>query len=95
MIFIPFIPWLQVTGKGETRSMLAWHPDGTDLAVPGLEGEVVFYERHNWKVSCTLQGTHTAPVSVLAFSNNGSQPACACRLQATMKLDALPATTCK
>lgn len=65
---------MQVSGKQGARSAIAWHPEGTDLAVPGPDSDVVFYERHNWESSQELHGEHSGPVSVLAFSPNGRLP---------------------
>ena len=53
------------------RCGIAWAPDGSMLAVPGLDHDVVCYERLNWDAACFLRGEHTARVNHVAFSPNG------------------------
>eukprot|EP00898_Chlorokybus_atmophyticus_P008326 jgi/Chlat1/8495/Chrsp80S07934 len=61
-----------VKGNDLSLNKIAWHPDGTWLAVPSVSGNgVVAYERSTWKPAFCLEGTHTAPVSLLAWSPNG------------------------
>lgn len=56
----------------DARCCPAWMPDGSLLAAPGTENDVVLYERLSWDVAYTLKGEHSAPVSLLAFSKNGA-----------------------
>jgi WD40 repeat protein len=52
-----------------TAVTMAWHPDGAVLvAVPGVDNDVVLYERLSWDVASVLKGEHTAPVHLVAFS---------------------------
>ena len=44
------------------------------LAVPGLDNDVVCYERLNWDTACFLRGEHTARVNLVTFSPNGVPP---------------------
>ncbi|KAK9809234.1 hypothetical protein WJX72_011841 [[Myrmecia] bisecta] len=53
------------------RNGLAWHPDGSFLAAPGPQHDVVLYERHSGAVAYTLSGPHTAPVNLVSYSPNG------------------------
>eukprot|EP00798_Chlamydomonas_sp_ICE-L_P012075 gene12075-15186_t len=51
---------------------LSWHPDGGSLvAAPGLENDVVLYERLSWTPTGWLSEGHTAPVNTVAFCPNG------------------------
>ena len=63
----------KVDTTGIARSQVAWHPDGGSvIAAPGTaNGDVVFYERLSWEISSVLEGEHTCPVSLLAYSKNG------------------------
>lgn len=62
---------VQIIGRVNARVGLAWHPEGLDLALAGPSSDIVMYERHNWQESGHLDGGHSAPVAVLAFSPNG------------------------
>ncbi|KAI3431740.1 hypothetical protein D9Q98_004782 [Chlorella vulgaris] len=54
------------------RNQVAWHPDGGSLlAAPGIENDIVLYERMSWAAAITLSGQHSGMVSLLAFSSNG------------------------
>ena len=62
----------QVDHLSPARCGLAWSPDGSMVAVPGHEHDVVCYERLNWKPLLTLRGGHTARVNLVAFSPDGA-----------------------
>jgi len=66
--------WLswQVDHLSPARCGLAWSPDGSMVAVPGHEHDVVCYERLNWKPLLTLRGEHTARVNLVAFAPDGT-----------------------
>ena len=63
----------QVDHLSPARCGLAWSPDGSMVAVPGHEHDVVCYERLNWKPLLTLRGEHTARVNLIAFAPDGAQ----------------------
>ena len=52
------------------RSGLAWHPDGSLLAVSDTNNGITIYEKLSWDPVTHLDG-HTAPVNCLKFSPNG------------------------
>ena len=57
--------------QSAVRCGIAWHPDGTLLAVPGVEHDVVCYDRDDWKPVSYLTGHHTAYVNLVTYSPNG------------------------
>lgn len=57
------------------RSAADWHPDGSLLAVPGTDNDVVCFERLSWDKAFTLGGEHSAPVNLVSFSPNGAPTA--------------------
>lgn len=61
--------------QSAARCGIAWHPDGTLLAVPGTEHDVVCYERDEWKPVSYLTGQHTARVNLVTYSPNGESNA--------------------
>lgn len=50
---------------------LAWHPDGSVLAAPGVDNDVVLYERLSWEITNHLSSVHTKPVTCISMSPNG------------------------
>lgn len=69
---------LQTEASQGRHPVIAWHPDGSLLAVPGADGEVEALERLNWEPRFTLAGEHEGPVNLAAFSPNGQRLALAC-----------------
>lgn len=57
--------------QSAARCGIAWHPDGTLLAVPGTEHDVVCYDRDEWKPVSYLAGQHSARVNLVTYSPNG------------------------
>eukprot|EP00873_Tetraselmis_striata_P018043 jgi/Tetstr1/438307/TSEL_026874.t1 len=53
------------------RARLAWHPDGSLLAVPGVENDVVLYERLSWQATGHLSNGHSKPINCVSISPNG------------------------
>ncbi|GJP74483.1 hypothetical protein CLOP_g5056 [Closterium sp. NIES-67] len=53
------------------RSGVAWHPDGSLLATPGTDSDVVCYDRDTADVMLTLKGVHKSRVAVLAWCPSG------------------------
>ena len=53
------------------RCGLAWHPDGSLLAVAGTNNNVIIYERLSWEPLHQLDDAHTGLVNCLKFSPNG------------------------
>ncbi|XP_038678678.1 WD repeat and HMG-box DNA-binding protein 1-like isoform X2 [Tripterygium wilfordii] len=54
-----------------TMNVLSWSPDGEILAVPGMENNVVMYDRDTAEKLFQLKGEHTKPVCFLSWSPNG------------------------
>ncbi len=63
---------VQVDTASAARSLLAWHPDGSLLAVPGCDNDVTVYERLSWEPTFSLAGQHSAPVNAVCFSPDGA-----------------------
>ncbi len=61
---------LQVDTASPARSGLAWHPDGSLLALSDTNNGITLYEKLSWDPIMHLDG-HTAPVNSLQFSPNG------------------------
>ncbi|CAI5502464.1 unnamed protein product [Closterium sp. Naga37s-1] len=53
------------------RSAVAWHPDGSFLAAPGTDCDVICYDRDTADVMLTLKGVHKSRVAVLAWCPSG------------------------
>jgi hypothetical protein len=68
----------QEFAKGGTALMsAAWHPGGTQLAVPGDKGHVHIYARNQLQYCAfELDCDEDAPVSCAAYSRNGAYLAC-------------------
>ena len=62
----------QVDHQSAARCGIAWHPDGTLLAVPGTENDVVCYDRDEWKPISYMAGEHSARVNLITYSPNGA-----------------------
>lgn len=62
----------QVDSASTLRCGLAWHPDGSLLAVSDTNNGVTLYEKLSWDQVIHLDG-HTAPINCLSFSPNGMQ----------------------
>ena len=67
---MPSVP--QVDTASPARSGLAWHPDGSLLAVAGPSHDVVLYERLSWDPVVHLEEGHSGDVDCLHFSPNGA-----------------------
>lgn len=52
-------------------SVLSWSPDGEYLAVPGLKGDVVMYDRDTAEKVFSLKGQHDKSVCYVSWSPNG------------------------
>ncbi|KAI4344011.1 hypothetical protein L6164_011288 [Bauhinia variegata] len=52
-------------------NVLSWSPDGETLAVPGLNNDVVMYDRDTAEMLFSLRGDHIQPVCFLSWSPNG------------------------
>ena len=63
---------VQVDTASAARSLLAWHPDGSLLAVPGCDNDVTVYERLSWEPTFSLAGQHSAPINAVCFSPDGA-----------------------
>lgn len=65
---------VQVDIASAVRSRPCWHPDGSLLAAPGTDKNIVMYERLSWQLdpSTELAGEHSGDVSIVAFSSNGA-----------------------
>ncbi|KAL4280939.1 hypothetical protein GQ457_03G017900 [Hibiscus cannabinus] len=61
-------------------NVLTWSPDGETLAVPGLENDIVMYDRDTAEKLFTLRGDHVQPICFMSWSPNG-------RYMATSSLD--------
>lgn len=61
-------------------SVISWSPDGVFLAVPGLKGDVVVYDRDTAEKVFSLKGQHDKSVCSVSWSPNG-------RYMATSGLD--------
>ncbi|KAK9837086.1 hypothetical protein WJX81_001820 [Elliptochloris bilobata] len=61
----------KVDAASAARSLLAWHPDGSLLAVPGCDNDVTVYERLSWEPAYSLAGPHSARVNAVCFSPDG------------------------
>lgn len=53
------------------RTMSAWHPDGSLVAVPYGDGSIVLRERLSWEITDELSGEHQGGVYLVRFSPNG------------------------
>ena len=67
------MPLAQVDTGSPARSGLAWHPDGSLLAVAGPANNIVLYERLSWHPVVHLEEGHTDAVNCLQFSPNGAR----------------------
>ncbi|XP_038687193.1 WD repeat and HMG-box DNA-binding protein 1-like isoform X2 [Tripterygium wilfordii] len=54
-----------------TMNVLSWSPDGEILAVPGVDNNVVMYDRDTAEKLFELKGEHIKPVCFLSWSPNG------------------------
>ncbi|KAL5725663.1 hypothetical protein ACHQM5_008782 [Ranunculus cassubicifolius] len=52
-------------------NVLSWSPDGNYLAVPGLKGDVVIYDRDTAEKLFSIKGQHMEPVCYVCWSPNG------------------------
>ncbi|KAF5198785.1 Wd repeat-containing protein [Thalictrum thalictroides] len=52
-------------------SVLSWSPDGNVLAVPGLKGDIVIYDRDTAEKIYSLKGEHEKAVCFVSWSPNG------------------------
>ncbi|KAF9593767.1 hypothetical protein IFM89_025392, partial [Coptis chinensis] len=52
-------------------AVLSWSPDGDVLAVPGLKGDVVMYDRDTAEKLFSLKGEHDKSVCFVSWSPNG------------------------
>ncbi|CAL8470187.1 g9729 [Coccomyxa elongata] len=68
----------KVDSASPARSGLAWHPDGSLLAVSDTNNGITIYEKLSWDPVIHLDG-HTEPVNCLKFSPNGLYIASASR----------------
>lgn len=75
---LQWVWYSQVDSASPARSGLAWHPDGSLLAVSDTNNGITVYEKLSWDPVIHLDG-HTAPVNCLKFSPNGEQQCCGCR----------------
>jgi chromosome transmission fidelity protein 4 len=64
---------VQIDRSSHERGGLAWHPDGSLLAVAGTSNNVVIYERLSWDPLYELEDAHSGPVKCLEFSPNGKR----------------------
>lgn len=60
----------QVDFASPARCGLAWHPDGSLLALSDTSNGITLYEKLSWDPIMHLDG-HTAPMNSLEFSPNG------------------------
>ena len=61
----------QVDRSSAMRGGLAWHPNGSLLAVAGTNNSIVIYESLSWEPLHQLDDAHTGLVNCLRFSPNG------------------------
>ncbi|HIL65180.1 MAG TPA: hypothetical protein EYG33_03330, partial [Candidatus Poseidoniales archaeon] len=50
---------------------IAWNWNGTEIAAPGLNGDVVIFNKSDLKARITLGSVHNSDVNCIDFSNNG------------------------
>lgn len=64
-------PPVQLDVGSTARSRPSWLPDGSLLAAPGLDKDILLFERLSWKQVGELKGGHSGDVRLLAYSKNG------------------------
>jgi chromosome transmission fidelity protein 4 len=54
-----------------SKAKVAWHPDGTCFAFPGINNDIRVFRSGTWMPFYSLENQHTLNVSTLAWSPNG------------------------